>query len=178
MPNEDIIEQQKIEQQQKKEVAPEDKTLLDAYNELKENTVSKKEYDRVLKRNEELTQALINNDRLEEDNKPKESNLDKIKRLTNELYSDKRTDMTNLEYCQKTVELRDSIIAEGGRDPFLPTSGENKDSYANQQTAEKVANGLRKMVEDANGSPEAFNSLYQARVEDVAVPKRNNYIRR
>ena len=174
MPNEDDI----LETQQQPDVNPEDKTLLEAYNELKENSISKKEYDRVLKRNEDLTQALIRNDKLEDDDKPKESNMAKIKRLTNELYSDKREDMTNLEYCQKTVELRDTIIAEGGRDPFLPTSGENKDSYANQQTAEKVANGLKKMVEDANGSPEAFNSLYQARVEDVAVPKRNNYLRR
>ena len=175
MANEEDI----LDQQQQTEVAPEDKTLLEAYNELKENSISKKEYDRVLKRNEDLTQALIRNDKLNiEDQEPKESNMAKIKRLTNELYSNNREDMTNLDYCQKTVELRDAIIAEGGRDPFLPTSGENKDSYANQQTAEKVANGLRKMVEDANGSPEAFNSLYQARVEDVAVPKRNNYLRR
>lgn len=174
MPNEDDI----LDPQQQPEVNPEDKTLLEAYNDLKENSVSKKEYDRVLKRNEDLTQALIQNDKLDKDDKPKESNMDKIKRLTNELYSDKREDMTNLDYCQKTVELRDAIIEEGGRDPFLPTSGENKDSYANQQTAEKVANGLKQMVKDADGSPEAFNALYQARVEDVAVPKRNNYLRR
>ena len=38
-------EEEVLEQQQ--EVAPEDKTLLEAYNELKENSISKKEYDRV-----------------------------------------------------------------------------------------------------------------------------------
>ncbi len=173
-----MAEEKDLEQQQAQEPNPEDKTLLEAYNDLKENTVSKKEYERVLKRNEDLTQALIKNDRLEEDNEPKESNPDKIKRLTNELYSDKRESMSNLEYCQKTTELRDAIIAEGGRDPFLPTSGDNKDSYANQQTAEKVANGLKQMVKDADGNPEAFNALFQARVEDSAVPKRNNYLRR
>lgn len=173
-----MANEEEILDQQQPEVAPEDKNLLEAYNELKENSISKKEYERVLKRNEDLTQALIKNDKLDKDDEPKEPNMAKIKRLTNELYSDKRGSMTNLEYCQKTVELRDAIIAEGGRDPFLPTSGENKDSYANQQTAEKVANGLRKMVDDANGSPEAFNSLYQARVEDIALPRRNNYLRR
>lgn len=171
---EEVLEQQ----QQTQDPNPEDKTLLEAYNDLKENTVSKKEYERVLKRNEDLTQALIKNDRLEEDKGPKESNPDKIKRLTNELYSDKRESMSNLEYCQKTVELRDAIIAEGGRDPFLPTAGNEKDSFANQQTAEKVANGLKNMVKDADGNPEAFNALFQARVEDSSVPKRNNYLRR
>ena len=171
-----MAEEEIMQQSGEQEIAIEDRNLLKEFEEYKKNSVPKERFDRLAKRNEELTHALTHNQEMEEEaQKPKEPNKDKILRLNNELYSDKRKDMTNLDYISKTLELRDAVIEEGGRDPFLPTRGVDKDSPANLAMAERVANGLAQMVEDADGNPEQFNALYQARVEDVVVPGRKNY---
>ena len=177
MKNEKEILNEELQQQEEQEVPVEDEDLLKKIEEMKETMVPKSKYDRLVERNKKLTDAYLNNQKIE-DEEPKEKNSEKIPRLQKELYGEDRKEMSNLEYMSKTVELRDAIIEEGGRDPFLPTSGPEKDSAAAKESAEKVANGLRKMVEDAQGSPEAFNSLYQARVEDVAIPSRNKNIYR
>ena len=170
-----MAEEQIINEQQPKQELPiEDRNLMEEIKRVKATTVPKDEYDRVVKRNEELSKAIFDNQQPKPEDKPQESNNDKIKRLNQELYGDNRKEMTNLDFISKNLELRDAIISEGGRDPFLPTTGNDRDSASTVESAGRVANGLQKMVDDAKGSPEAFNALYQARVQDVPLPGRNN----
>ena len=140
--------------------------LAEELRKLKENSVPKEEFDRLAQRNKTLSEKYV--DSLgEQANKAKEEAAPDVNKMRSELFGNDRKDMTNLEYMDKVCKFRDAAIANGERDPFLPTGGPDKDSLEAHNTAEKVANGLKQMVKDANGSPEAFNALYQARVEDV-----------
>lgn len=144
--------------------------LLEELKKAKENSVSKEEYNRVVARNKTLSEKYV--DSLEERTNKAEEEAPKpnVIEMRKELFGNDRKEMTNLEYMDKVVKFRDAAIEAGERDPFLPTSGDNKDSLEAHNTAEKVANGLKQMIKDANGSPDAFNALYQARVEDTNLP--------
>ena len=144
--------------------------LAEELKKLKLNSVPKEEYERLVTRNKQLSERYL--DSLDEQNRTAQDEAPKpnVQEMRKELFGDDRKDMTNLEYMDKVVKFRDAAIAAGERDPFLPTSGPDKDSLEAHNTAEKVANGLKQMIKDANGSPDAFNALYQARVEDVNSP--------
>lgn len=148
--------------------------LLEQFNKLKDTMVPKEKFDQVSNRNKQLSEAIANNMQEQEEARKQEEPKPDVSQLRAELYGDKRSDMTNLDYIRKSLELRDAVIESGGRDPFLPTGGNDKDSLEAHNTANKVANGLKQLVEQANGDPVAFNALYQANVEEVAIPGRNN----
>lgn len=169
--------EEKIEEE-KEEIAPEDKNLIEEMQRLKRETVPKSKYDKLVERNKELSKALADQEQPAPiDNKPKEKNGEKIARLQKELYGDERKDCTNLDYISKTLELRDALMEEGYRDPFLPTKGKDKDSVEAKEAAKKVADGLKQMVKDSDGDPEMFRAIYQSRVEDVEVkPGKGNKI--
>lgn len=144
--------------------------LAEELKKVKQNSVSKEEYDRLVQRNKQLSERYL--DSLDEQNNKAKSEEPKpdVQKMRDELFGDNRKEMTNLEYMDKVVKFRDAAIESGERDPFLPTGGQDKDSLEAHNTAEKVANGLKQMIKDANGSPEAFNALYQARVDDGNNP--------
>lgn len=142
------------------------KNLMEEVKQMRENYVPKAEYDNLAQRNKQLSESLVNFD--SQANKAKEeAPKPDVNKMRSELFGNDRKEMTNLEYMDKVVKFRDAAIEAGERDPFLPTGGPEKDSLEAHNTADKVANGLKQMIKDANGSPEAFNALYQARVEDV-----------
>ena len=144
--------------------------LAEELKRLKENSVPKEEFNRLAQRNKTLSEKYIDSLGERTNKEQEEQPKPDVDKMRNELFGDNRKEMTNLEYMDKVVKFRDAAIEAGERDPFLPTSGDNKDSLEAHNTAEKVANGLKQMIKDANGSPDAFNALYQARVEDLNIP--------
>ena len=156
---EEILEQ---EQQEATKIPPEDQNLLEEVKKLKENTVSKEEYERLLKRNKELTQNWMQQTPAEKQDDP-----DTIESLRKELYSDDRKDMTNLEATQKILKLRSKVIEAGGKDPFLSTDANSEEEIS---TAERVAEGLQSMVDEADGNSAYFNALMQK--VDATMPAR------
>lgn len=169
---EEIQNQEQENQEQQQDQAYQN--LLEQFNKLKDTMVPKEKFDQVSSRNKQLSEAIANNMQEQEEARKQEEPKPDASQLREELYGDKRSDLTNLDYISKTLELRDAILESGGRDPFLPTGGNDKDSLEAHNTANKVANGLKQLVEQSNGDPVAFNALYQANVEEVVLPGRNN----
>ena len=169
--SEELQDQQQLENP----VAPEDVNLMDAMEELKRNTVPKSDYDRVMRRNKELSQAIINNSAIEQENKPKD--MDTKESLIRDLYSEDRKPLSNRQYWEKTLKLRKMEIEEGQPDPFLPTDSSSKYSVENIQTAERVADGLQSILDEANGNDDMFDALFQARCEEVNMPGARNKFR-
>ena len=134
--------------------------------------VPKEEYDRVLKRNKDLSQALANNQMIKEEQK----DTDTIESLREELYSDKRKEMTNLEAVEKTLKLRQKVIDSGKTDPFI-SSDTSTITEEEVRTAERVAAGLQSMVDEADGNAAYFNALMKSQV-DSTMPMRNKSFRR
>ena len=108
------------------------------------------------------------------DIKPVERNFNSsptrsIDDLRRAFFSDSQS---NRQYWQNALDLRDRIIAEGGRDPFLPFSHEYVPTDDDYATAERVAEGMRHCLEVAYGNDAIFNNEYQRITVDPVVSRR------
>lgn len=137
-----------------------------AIEELKANTVSRESYNKLRNENKQLLDALVSGKELPKTPEVKPSIEDLRKKLFNT-----DCDMSNLGYIETALSLRDSLIEAGERDPFLPY-GDKVDVTSEQiETANKVAAGLREMVDFAEGDSGVFSAEYQRKVKDVTIPR-------
>ena len=136
-----------------------------AIEELKANTVSRDSYNKLRNENKQLLDALVSGKDILQAPVEKPSVSDLRKKLFG------GEDISNLEYVETALALRNSLIEAGERDPFLPY-GDKVDITAEQiANADKVAAGLQEMVDFAEGDSGVFSAEYQRRVKDVAIPR-------
>ena len=120
-----------------------------------------------LEANKKLQNEIINGG-YESATEEKEQPVD-IQALRNDLFT---KDLSNLDYCTKALQLRNALIEKGENDPFLPIGEKIQPTDEDIKCAEKVADGLQRMIDESNGSPDAFNALYQSRVVDPVLPRK------
>ena len=120
-----------------------------------------------LEANKKLQNEIINGG-YESSTEEKEQPVD-IQALRNDLFT---KDLSNLDYCTKALQLRNALIEKGENDPFLPIGEKIQPTDEDIKCAEKVADGLQRMIDESNGSPDAFNALYQSRVVDPVLPRK------
>mgnify|MGYP007037134677 CR=1 FL=1 len=137
-----------------------------AIEEMKANTVSRDAYNKLRNENKQLLDALVSGKEIPQEPKNAPSITDLRKKLFNV-----DGDMSNLEYVETALSLRNSLIEAGERDPFLPY-GDKVDLTPEQiASAEKVATALQEMVDFAEGDSGVFSAEYQRKVKDVAIPR-------
>ena len=140
---------------------------IDTNAELRRNSVPKADFDKLREDNRKLMQTLAEGGSIESQATAKDTrSIDDLRRA---VFNDAQS---NRQYWQNALDLRDRIIAEGGRDPFLPFSHEyvpTDDAYA---TAERVAEGMRHCLEVADGNDAIFNNEYQRITVDPVVSRR------
>ena len=137
---------------------------------LKENSVSKDDYNKLKADNKKLIDALANGTQVDVV-EPKVSAVENINNLRKKLFS-KGSNLDNLEYCKTAVELRDALIEKGERDPFLPFGHEVVATDSDYESAERVANVMKECIDYADGDPDIFTNELQRRTVDVAIPKK------
>lgn len=164
-PNHYILDLQLFAEEDQKSAEPEkvdpEKNYAKAIAELKAKTVSREDYQKLEEQNKQLLDAIING------NGGQDSPEDKTKRasieeLRKDLYVDKKT-MTNLEYWEKTLQLRELLMEQGKTDPFVPVGHKVKATSADYAAAENVASGIKECIEAAGGDPVAFNNELRRR---------------
>ena len=132
---------------------------IEALKEMKQNTVSKEDYNRLKEENKKLLQAVVNGESIEVEQK-KPVDIKEIKQRILKAES-------SLDGISAALELRDAIMEAGGNDPFLPVG---KKVLA---TDEKVAEGFRHCVEYADGDPHIFaNELSRITVDTGPIGRR------
>lgn len=149
----------------KKESKPEEEggaKLAKAYKELKEKSVSKEEYDKLKKENEDLYAQIINGDGGAGNGQNNPPEKVDIKALREDLYGPKSADLSNLDFWKKTLELRSAVIEQEGYDPFLPHGAKIKPNDEDVEKANKVAETVQKCIDEADGNSEVFTALLQA----------------
>lgn len=140
-----------------------------AINELKANSVSKEQYQKLKDDNKRLLDALVTNKQLDiPEEKP--ANVDELR---TKLFKNEQG-LSNLEFIDTALQLRDALIAKGEPDPFLPIGSKVQPDYDMVEKANNVAKCLKEMVEFADGDSGIFNAEYQRRVVDT-MPTRKNY---
>ena len=137
---------------------------------LKENSVSKDDYNKLKADNKKLIDALANGTQVDVV-EPKVSAVENINNLRKKLFG-KGSNLDNLEYCKTAVELRDALIENGEKDPFVPFGHEVVATDSDYESANRVANVMRECIDYADGDPDIFTNELQRRTVDVVIPKK------
>ena len=136
---------------------------IEAIKNLKQNSVDRQQYEDLKAENKKLLDSIVNGVSVEvEEQKPKKS----IEELRAELLDENNT---NLQYIEKTLELREALIAEGQPDFFLPIGKQILPDDSDIAAANKVADVLKECVEYAQGDSSVFTNELQRRLVDVKI---------
>ena len=138
---------------------------------LKENSVSKDDYNKLKADNKKLIDALANGTQVEGVVEPKVSAVEKINNLRKKLFS-KENGLNNLDYWKTVVELRDALIENGERDTFLPFGHNVIATDSDIETANRVATVMKECIDYADGDSDIFTNEFQRRTVDVVIPKK------
>ena len=142
---------------------------IETIAEMRKNTVSKTEYNKVLEENKQLLNAMVNGETI---NQPQQEPVVDIDALRNDLFN---REMTNLEYAEKTLQLRDELLKRGERDPFLPNGRNYIPNDFDTMEADRAAEALQHCIDTAQGNPSIFqNELQRILVDRVPVRKNLN----
>jgi hypothetical protein len=151
-----------------------------AINEMRQNSVSRKQYEKLKSERDELLDTLINGGQITQ---IREETKKSIEEMRNELFSKEAADkgMTNLEFVERSLELRDAIIEAGGTDPFLPVGKGIELTRDDYEAAEFTAEQFRQCIDMAKGNSEVFTNELMRRCVDNSLPaakKNSNPYRR
>ena len=138
---------------------------------LKENSVSKDDYNKLKADNKKLIDALANGTQLNDKVESKIDAVENINNLRKKLFS-KGTNLNNLEYCDTALQLREALIENGNRDPFLPFGHNVIATDSDIETANRVATVMRECIDYADGDSDIFTNELQRRTVDISIPKK------
>lgn len=142
---------------------------IEAIKEMKQNSVRKEAYDKLKAENQQLLDAIINGTELTQDIRKREPA--DIKKLRNKLFKE-HPDMSNLEYVKTALELREALIENGERDPFLPSGEKILPTNDDVETAERVAKIMKDCVDYADGNSAIFTNELQRVTIDASPIRR------
>ena len=137
---------------------------------LKENSVSKDDYEKLRADNKRLIDALASGTQMDVV-ESKVSTAENINNLRKKLFS-KESNLSNLEYCDTALQLRDALIETGEKDPFLPFGHNVVTTESDIETANRVATVMRECIDYADGDSDIFTNELQRRTVDVVIPKK------
>lgn len=136
---------------------------LEVIKNLKENSVSKDEYNKVLAENKNLVENYINGSYSQEEESTGPQSRDP-QEIRSELFNHEHN---NLEYIQLALELRNSLITRGEPDPFLPQSSRYSPTLNDKDAAERCATVYKECVDYADGNSEIFTQELMRRTKDI-----------
>ena len=149
---------------------------IEAIQNLKDNTVSKEQYEKLRAENKKLLNAVLNDQKAE-----KEEPVETVEQLQNDLRAIKsklanaqEKGMSNLEFASNALKYREKAMKLGLQDPFVPNTptGPEENDF---RSAERVAEVLQKCVDEAKGNPATFRNLFEQAVRDdskIPIKKR------
>jgi len=137
--------------------------LQTALKELKENSVSRKEYDEVLAANKSLLETVVNGQTVVTEEEKKQIDINQVAK---ELFSG---ELVNLDYMQHALLLREELIKSGKPDPFLPIGKQISPTREDIEIAQNVADVVQECIDYAEGDNTVFTTELQRRTIDVRV---------
>lgn len=141
---------------------------LEAIQNLKDNTVSKEQYEKLRAENKKLLNAVLNDQKADNKEEPVETVeqlQNDLRKIKSELANAQEKGMSNLEFTSKALKYREKAMKLGLQDPFVPNTptGPEENDF---RSAERVAEVLQKCVDEAKGNPATFRNLFEQAVRD------------
>lgn len=140
---------------------------IEALREMKENTVSKEEYAKIREENKRLLNSLINGETIEVE---QETPVD-VDEIRKTLFN-ADNQLSNLEFVENALKLRNALIEKGERDPFLPCGSHVSDTPELYEKAQNVADVLQECVDVADGDSGIFTAHLQRKIKDSPLMRR------
>lgn len=137
--------------------------LAKALQEARANSVPKEKYEQLEAENRRLVSEVINGGGAGNGQATPETKVD-IKALREELYGPKSSDLSNLDFWKKTLDLRNAVIEQEGYDPFLPHGAKIKPDDNDVERAEAVAKTVKECIDKSEGSSEVFTAHLQQQI--------------
>lgn len=137
---------------------------VQAINELKEKMVPREDYLKVLEERNKYCKALIDGT-TEPSNAPKKAEPVDIDKLRTDLFT---KDLSNLEFVEKALTLRNEIIDKEGKDIFVGSGEKLVPTEEDYRAAQRVADGLQECVTIADGNSEIFTRELMRITKDVS----------
>lgn len=149
-------EEKKVETGKVDDMTPD---YVAAIKELKQNSVDRSKYDALKAENKKLLDSIVNGQTVEgvQGNEPAQREPDVIRK---ELFGKEHS---NLEYAKLMLELRNSLISKGERDPFLPYGEQIAPTAEDVEKAEKAAQIYQECIDYADGDSKLFTQELQRR---------------
>lgn len=154
------------------ESVDETQKYIDTINSLKANSVSRTEYDKVRDENKKLLEAIVQGNAYESASTDAPAKPT-IQELRNKAYGKDAENLTDLEYVETVLELRDRLLEEEGVDHFIPSGKKFSPDYNDQFCAQKAYEGLKHCVEVANGDNDVFIQEVTRICVDTGLPRNN-----
>lgn len=147
---------------------------VQAINELKQNSVSKEQYQKVVEEKNKYLKALIDGNQVAEAQPKEPVNIDELRKS---LFGE---ELNNLDYAKKALELRDAIIEKEGKDIFVGRGSKLTPTTEDYECAQHVADVFQQCIDVAEGDSEIFTRELMRLTDDVApmTTKINPKIRR
>ena len=136
---------------------------------LRDNTVSKEDYERLREENKRLISSLANGESIGIEPKAKPD----INELRKRVFDNEH--QSNLEYWGAVLELRDAVIDSGAPDPFLPQGHKVVPTTEDFECANRVAAVVKECIDYAYGDSQLFTNELMRRTVEVAPTNRRNY---
>lgn len=142
---------------------------IDIVTKLKENTVSKEDYEKLQEENKKLANTIANGLTVQPKEEPKKAEVDINELRKNFL----KENQSNLEYAENVLALRNALMENNPEDdPFLPKGHNINATEQDKIDAQNVADVLEQCIELADGNSDAFTIALQNRMVDIKLPKR------
>ena len=138
-----------------KEPTAVEKNYIDVINKMKENMVLKSDYDEAINENRKLAEQLMRIPSPTEEAAAKAKPKVDVNKLKEKFSA--ANQMTNLEFVDTALQLRDALIEDGKPDPFLPVGRRISPTEDDIKKASKVSEAFQDCVDAAQGDPAIFN---------------------
>lgn len=150
---------------------------IDTINQLKASTVSKEQYDKLRDENKTLLESLVNG-KSTETSSTEETSKPSAKELSSILNKMSKSGTTNLEYIATSLQYRDAYIEEFGKDPWCLTGKDSQPTTQDYIDMEEQAQGLKQLVEIADGNNEVFQREFTRVLTGTSRPNINPKLRK
>lgn len=139
----------------------EEAALLKEYKKLQENSVPKEQYQKDIAELKEKNAMYLK--AITEGSKVDSSEEEDSGSVQDAIADLSKFKGTNLEYWQKATKAIDKVVKSTPKETLVNTVGSD-----GLDELLKVGQTMKQMVEDANGDPDYFRTLYAKRVQDSA----------
>lgn len=143
------------------EAGDDNNQYIEALNSMKQNSVSKADYEKLKAENKKLLDSIVNGTEVALPATEKASIDDLRKKLANS----SEDGLSSLEYADTMLKLRERLLEEGQEDPFVARGSQYSPTQLDYDRANRVAAVLQDCVDNAEGDDATFLAELKKRIK-------------